>query len=99
METITEHLDNAAIHAIAADFGPYLEKLTNGQKLELMGFLALWIAVALNTDDEVHWSDVPVECDPNEDVEDILNHCDDLAPDEALVFITSIANTVTMEEA
>jgi hypothetical protein len=34
MEPITEHLGNAAIHSIAVDFGPYLEKLTNGQKLE-----------------------------------------------------------------
>jgi hypothetical protein len=96
MEPITNYLDLPAIHAIAEKYGPCLESLTNGQKLELMGFLSLWVAVALNDDDDVHWSDVPIECAPNEDVEDILNQCDDLAPDEAVVLITSIACCITV---
>jgi hypothetical protein len=98
MEPITQDLDNAAIHAIAAKYGPYLEKLTDSQKLDVMGCLALWVASAIDEDEdavEVHWSEIS-GLEPDGTVEDLLNQCDDLAPDEALVFIISIANTVTM---
>jgi hypothetical protein len=103
MEPITEHFENAAINAIAAKYGPYLGKLTNAQKLELMGLLSLWIGHAIDDEDddedddeEVHWSELYFGFEPEGAVEDILNQCDDLAPDEALVFITSIANTVSV---
>jgi hypothetical protein len=98
METITQDLDNAAIHAIAATYGTCLEKLTNSQKLDVMGCLSLWVASAIDEDEdaeEVHWSEI-AGLEPDSTVEDILNQCDDLAPDEAVVFITAIANCITI---
>jgi hypothetical protein len=98
MEPITQDLDNAAIHAIAAKYGPCLEKLTNSQKLDVMGILSLWVATAIDEDEdaeEVHWSEIQ-GLEPDENVEGILNQCDDLAPDEAVVFIIAIANCITV---
>lgn len=98
MEPITNSLDNAATQAIATKYGPSLEKLTNSQKLDLAGMLALWIASAIDEDEEaeyVHWSEIQ-GLQPCDTVEDILNQCDDLAPDEALVLIGAITYCVTI---
>lgn len=99
MEPITEHLDNAAIKAIAVKYGGCLGKLTNSQKLDVMGFLSLWVASVLDGDDDsgnMHWSDCYFGDYPEGTVEDILNQCDELAADEAVVFITAIANCITV---
>jgi hypothetical protein len=98
MEPITLCIDSDAIQSIAHKYGPCLEKLTNPQKLDVIGILALWVAVALDEDDDetdIHWSEVAA-LNPDRDVEDILNQCDDLAPDEAVVLITSIAHCITV---
>jgi hypothetical protein len=97
MEPITQDLDNAAIHAIAKIYGPCLEKLNNYQQLNLISILALWVGYTLNggSDEDYHWSELE-GIEPDDTVENILNQCDDLAPDEALVFITAIANCITV---
>jgi hypothetical protein len=98
MEPITDCIDHIATDAIAAKYGPCLEKLTNSQKLDVMGCLSLWVASAIDEDEdaeEIHWSEI-AGLEPDGTVEDILNQCDDLAPDEALVFITAIANCITV---
>jgi hypothetical protein len=97
MEPITEHLDHAAIHSIAAKYGPCLEKLTNSQKLDVMGILSLWVSCCLEDEDDIHWRETGFDFEETSaSVEDILDQCDDLAPDEALVFITAIAYCVTV---
>jgi hypothetical protein len=101
MEPITEYLDTPAIHAIAANYGKHLERVPNSQKLKLIGILALWVSSAINEyeDDaeEVHWSELDVQISRHEAaLPDILNQCNDLAPDEALVFIEAIANVITV---
>jgi hypothetical protein len=99
IEPITNYLELTAIKEIAAKYGPCLEKLTNSQKLDVMGILALWVATAIDEEDEdaedIHWSEV-AELNPDSTVEDILNQCDDLAPDEAVILITAIACCITV---
>jgi hypothetical protein len=99
MKKLIEYIDTPAILEIADIYGAHLERLSNTQKFELIGYLGIWVAEVLAAADEnmeVPWNHRSVEDDPDIHVGAILDLCDSMAVDEVCVFINAITEMVTL---
>ncbi len=98
MNPISYYIEHTAITGITNRYGAHLEHLSNAQKFELIGYLGIWLAEVADAPDdvEIEWNYRKVEGQPDAAVEIILNFCNELMIDEALVFIAAITDVVTV---
>lgn len=99
MKPITFYIDTPVITDIANLYGARLERLTNIQKFELIGYLGIWVAEVLSEDDEnaeIAWNYRSIEGEPDSHVAVILTQCDSMAVDEVCVFIGALTELVTL---
>jgi hypothetical protein len=99
MKPINYYIDAPVITDIVNLYGERLERLTNIQKFELIGYLGIWVAEVLSEDDEnaeIAWNYRSIEGEPDSHVAVILSQCDAMAVDEVCCFINGLTEMVTL---
>jgi hypothetical protein len=94
MKNIYYYSDNPTTRKIGDRYGDRLQQLEYAQRYELIGYLGVWLyyVETADHDNEVHWRDVPIDAETDDDVRVILDLCDALAPQEVLNLIAGIAS-------
>jgi hypothetical protein len=98
MKPINYYVQHPSIDKIVEHCGARLEKLTQWQKFEVIGYLGLWASEVMAADDdgEIEWGNLPIDAEPDDDVHVILDLCDDLCPDEVCCLIAAITEVITL---
>lgn len=93
MKPIFYYIENDVIRAICDRYGSQLERLTSAQKLELIGYLGIWMAEVIASEDNenIEWRHRQIESNPDDDVRAILESCDALYIDDVVRLISAIA--------